>query len=136
MTSYPGFGQDFADAVSDFALREYTQTLGNAVTFVRAEAKTGSTYQVCVARIEGTSLGQNTAVVSVLQPWQSVWTCCGGMLTADYVLEHWGAHRRKTMHGGDLAALTMAINLALGFGISEVNDWMQMHVSRLEMSAR
>lgn len=87
--------------------------------WVEAEADTGSRYAVMVTwlpeevrRREG---GQ--VLVSVVWPWQDCKVMQDdGYLDQSYVAEHLTAGRaaEKRLHGGDLKALTMTIQHALG----------------------
>ena len=92
---------------------------GRCVQFVEAEADTGSKYIVVATPLEVAGRAQlgGPVLVSVCSPWHDSYALQEhGLLTSSYVAEHFTAGRWRTGHlnGGDLAALTMTIDHALG----------------------
>lgn len=115
--------KDVADAAENWhrIYRDEAQDPhGNMVSVaIEAEAKTGSRYVVvCTALPRAAMLREGGPVlVTVLWPWQDAWTLqWEGDLHASYVAEHLtdGRWKADTLHGGDLAALTLTIADALG----------------------
>lgn len=86
--------------------------------YVEAQASTGSRYAVVVTQM-GLAAGREggPVLVTVLSPWQDAWCLAAdGYLDMSYVAEHLTAGRGRggNLHGGDLKALTMTIQHALG----------------------
>jgi hypothetical protein len=102
----------------DHALEKYRELfhcLIDGYAHVVAEAGTGSRYSVIVTVLGDTSVLHEGGryLVSVLAPWQNCWTWSGGDMDMVYVGEHLKDPTTKIMHGGDLAALTHAVNRTL-----------------------
>lgn len=86
--------------------------------YLNAEAGTGSRYAVVITPVPnpGHSKEGGAHLISLLQPWQAnmVFTVDGGEIHPDYVLEKLSPRDKAPgqMHGGDAAALVMAVNAA------------------------
>lgn len=109
--------QQWVDAINNFVIKQ-SNFVGD-VEYIHAEADTGSKYEVAsyVTNSYWRNRDGHTMFIAVSQPWERVWTSNrSGFAYPDYVCEHWGPPSRKfdDVHGGDLAAVAMCINLLKG----------------------
>lgn len=114
---------DYLDALKAFKVVDYHSTL--SAKYVRASADTGTNYEVVTTRLnhEFRDAGDPDdfcprgyrAYVSVISPYRTVYEytpCC--FIRPDFVHAKWVAPvRGERVHMGDLAALTLAINITL-----------------------
>lgn len=118
--------QQWNEAVDNFIIKQYVNS--DVTTYIHAEADTGSKYEVFSTLIKSLWRNQSdlTCFVTVANPWERVWTSpFNSWAYPDYVREHWGHSRAlvrtdREVHGGDLAAMTMCVNMALGHSLDEV----------------
>lgn len=117
------FQDQWNAAVNDFTIVQFWAD--DYANYVHAEAKTGSKYEVLstFAQADWRNKKALTCFVAVANPWERVWTTpWQSWAYPDYVREHWGSPHRsyEQMHGGDLAAVTMCVNLVLGHSVTKV----------------
>lgn len=94
------------------------------IRFVRADAGTGTNYVVITTPLDPAAKAETggPVLVVVYSPWQDVWAMQrdnedhSNVVAASYVAEHLcqGRRSKKTLHGGDLAAITLTVAHALG----------------------
>lgn len=108
---------DAADAAEHFEVLHHEHSDDERVHYVQAQARTGSRYAVVAARLPAVAafIEGGGMLVSVLSPFTSTYPLdeFGSLLHWAYVLEKFCPQTRE-IHGGDLAALTIAIALATG----------------------
>lgn len=115
--------QDWLDAVDNYRIQQYRND--GVVQYLHAEAGTGSKYELATYLVQSDwrDKDASTMFLAVSQPWERVWTTGrGDWAFPNYVAEHWGPPRRSIsdIHGGDLAAVVMSINLLKGHSMNEV----------------
>ena len=118
--TYPQYARDADDARLNYnVLRDLVGAMPSAV--IEAEAKTGTRYVIAVTDQGdgGALITGGRFLVACLSPWQSVYATSGTVDDA-YVREHWAPHRE--VHGGDVAAVTLAINEAIMAGMTPAPD--------------
>lgn len=90
---------------------------GSAV-YLNAEAGTGSRYGIVISKLPMVAAAREGGLhlITVLQPWQTnmVFTVDAGEIHPDYLMEKLlpKDRPRNQFHGGDVAALWLAVNKA------------------------
>jgi hypothetical protein len=117
------FWKDWEEATNKFVVVEHrvwgVPTMMNR--YLHAEADTGSKYEVLGmdAQADWRSVDE-TYFITVSLPWCATWTSAfGSVIYPNYAMEHWRSPRRtmNEMHGGDAAALTIALNIICGHNL-------------------
>jgi hypothetical protein len=100
-------------ATENFAVMATAST--QTAAYVAAEARTGSRYAVVISQLPPMAAGAEGGayLISLIQPWQAsmVFTVFPDeQIHGDYIVEKMCKDRK---HGGDLAAVVMAVNTAI-----------------------